>query len=113
MQKLWQLGSATVTGLQTAVNEDREEGISRNTIQGQLQRLEDKGWVEHSAAGRSFIYKATVAESEGTTELARDFRNKVFGGSSLAMVRCLVDSGDITEGEIAELKQLINKPQKS
>ena len=109
MQKLWQMGAATVTELQGSVNGERDEPVSRNTIQVQLQRLEEKGWVKHTAEGRVFTFRPTVEAEDGMAELARDFRNKVFGGSSLAMVRCLVDSGDITEGEIEELRKLINR----
>ena len=113
MQKLWLLEASTVTELQNSVNAEREEPVSRNTVQVQLQRLEEKGWVEHSANGRVFTFRPTVGAEEGMAELARDFRNKVFGGSSLAMVRCLVDSGDVTDGEIEELRKLINSRNES
>lgn len=109
MQHLWNLESATVTELQTAVNDERGDSLSRNTIQVQLQRLEDKGWVVREPKGRLFIYQPTVAADEGMAELTRDFRHKVFGGSALAMVRCLVDADDITADEISELKKLINQ----
>jgi len=109
MQHLWNLEAATVTELQSAVNDERSDSLSRNTIQVQLQRLEEKGWVARAPKGRLFIYRPTVASEDGMAELTRDFRHKVFGGSALAMVRCLVDADDITADEIAELKKLINQ----
>ncbi len=111
MQHLWRTASATVTELRTLVNADRGDAVSRNTIQVQLQRLEDKGWVTHTPDGRLFRYQPTVSAEQGMAELTRDFRNKVFGGSALALVRCLVDADDITQGEIDELRKLINQTE--
>jgi hypothetical protein len=36
-----------------------------------------------------------------------ELKKRFFGGSSLALVRCLVENGDITTEELAELKKLI------
>ncbi len=107
MQALWQLGSATVTQLQSQVNDDREDPVSRNTIQVQLQRLENKGWVTHSPSGRVFVYEPTMSAAEGNQWLTREFQEKVFGGSAVAMVRCLVNSQQLSEDEMEELKNLI------
>ena len=109
MQHLWSAGECTVTELQKLVNDERQDPVSRNTVQVQLQRIEDKGWVLRVPKGRLYLYRPTVSEEEGMAELTSDFRNKVFGGSALAMVRCLVDAGEISGEEISELKKLINK----
>lgn len=109
MQHLWRAEESTVTELQSSVNEERVEPVSRNTVQVQLQRIEDKGWVRRIPKGRLFLYRSTVSAEAGMAELTSDFRNKVFGGSSLAMVRCLVDAGDISGAEISELKKLIDR----
>ena len=62
-----------------------------------------------AGASPLFIYRPAVASEDGMAELTHDFRQKVFGGSALAMVRCLVDADDITADEISELKKLINQ----
>ncbi len=112
MQHLWRLERATVTELRREVNAGRPDPVSRNTVLVQLQRLEAKGWVRHEEAGRSHLYESTVPAEEGIAEITRDFRNKVFGGSALALVRCLVSGGGLTREEIAELKKLIHEEEK-
>ena len=36
-----------------------------------------------------------------------ELKERLFGGSGLALVRCLVESGDISEEELAELRKLV------
>jgi hypothetical protein len=36
-----------------------------------------------------------------------ELKRRFFGGSSVALVRCLVESGDISQAELAELQKLV------
>ena len=40
-------------------------------------------------------------------EQLAELKQRLFGGSNLALVRCLVESGDLTEEELAELRKLV------
>jgi predicted transcriptional regulator len=48
-----------------------------------------------------------VPEQRGRTSVLAELKQRFFGGSNLALVRCLVESGDITEEERAELRKLV------
>lgn len=107
MDQLWRLGTATLLDLLEGVNADRSEPITRNTLQTQLSRLEAKGWVTRDDSGRAHRYTAAVVETSGRKRVLAELKRRFFGGSSLALVRCLVEGGEMNEGEISELRKLI------
>lgn len=109
MDLLWKKHPASVLELLEMVNQGREEPVTRNTLQTQLTRLEAKGWITRDASGRTHAYQPAVAEERGRTSVLAELKQRLFGGSSLALVRCLVESGEISEAELAELRKLVRK----
>lgn len=107
MDQLWRMGTVSLLDLLEAVNADRAEPITRNTLQTQLSRLEAKGWVTRDDSGRAHLYTAAVVETSGRKRVLAELKRRFFGGSSLALVRCLVEGGEMTQGEISELRKLI------
>jgi BlaI family transcriptional regulator, penicillinase repressor len=108
MDILWKKHPASVLELLDAVNENRREPVTRNTLQTQLTRLEAKGWIVRDDSSRSHSYEPAVKEQHGRTSVLAELKKRFFGASSLALVRCLVENGDITAEELAELKKLIS-----
>lgn len=110
MKAVWRTPDATVPAILDAVNARREgEALARGTIHVLLSRLEEKGWLDREKDGRGFIYRGTVSEHAGLAELAREFRESVFDGSSLALVQCLARGGRISGKEIASLRLLLDE----
>lgn len=109
MDLLWKKHPASVLELLEMVNHGREEPVTRNTLQTQLTRLEAKGWIVRDASGRSHAYRPAVPAERGRTSVLAELKQRLFGGSSLALVRCLVESGEISEAELAELRKLVRK----
>lgn len=107
MNILWKKHPASVLELLEAVNQGRSEPVTRNTLQTQLTRLEAKGWITRDDSGRSHAYEPAVAEQKGRTSVLADLKQRFFSGSNLALVRCLVESGDVSEEELAELRKLV------
>lgn len=111
MDVLWKKHPASVLELLEAVNQGRAEPVTRNTLQTQLTRLEAKGWIVRDDSTRSHAYEPAVPEQRGRTRVLAELKQRFFGGSGLALVRCLVESGEISAEEIAELKKLIRQHQ--
>jgi BlaI family penicillinase repressor len=107
MDLLWRSHPASVLDLLEAVNAGREEPVTRNTLQTQLTRLEAKGWIRRDDSGRTHAYEPAVAEVRGRAGVLAELKKRLFGGSSLALVRCLVDSGEINAEELAELRKMV------
>jgi len=111
MDILWKKHPASVLQLLEAVNQGRDEPVTRNTLQTQLTRLEAKGWIVRDDSTRSHAYEPAVPEQRGRTSVLTELKQRLFGGSGLALVRCLVESGEISAEEIAELKKIIRQHQ--
>jgi len=111
MDHLWRVAPSSLNDLLAAVNATRLEPITRPTLQTQLGRLEVKGWVKRDDASRAHVYEPAVSEGRGRKSVLSELKRRFFGGSSLALVRCLVESGDISESELAELKKLVTDAQ--
>lgn len=107
MDILWKKHPSSVLELLEAVNQGRSEPVTRNTLQTQLTRLEAKGWISRDDSSRSHAYEPAVPEQRGRTSVLADLKQRFFGGSNLALVRCLVESGDISEEELAELRKYV------
>ena len=107
MHTLWRSHPAGVLGLLEAVNAGRKEPITRNTLQTQLTRLEAKGWIKRDGSSRTHLYEPAIQETHGRTSVIAELKRRFFGGSSLALVRCLVENGDITADELGELRKMV------
>ena len=107
MDQLWRSAPTGLNDLLDAVNAGRAEPVTRTTLQTQLTRLEAKGWVRRDDTERAHRYEPAVPETRGRKSVLRELKRRFFGGSSLAMVRCLVESGEITDAELTELRRLV------
>jgi BlaI family penicillinase repressor len=112
MDLIWRMQPATVGELLGAVNDGRAEALRRNTVQTQLQRLAAKGWLRHTAGDPVRRYRATVPARNGRGRVLADLKQRLFGGSGLSLVRCLMEDGGLTREELGELNQLLKEHQK-
>lgn len=107
MDLIWRLQPVNVTRLLEAVNQGRAEPIIRNTLQTQLKRLEAKGWLKCEDGGEVRTYRASVPERPGRGTVLAELKQRLFGGSGVTMVRCLMEDGGLTPEEIQELNEWI------
>lgn len=107
MDFVWKRQPVGLNDLLELVNAGRREPVSRATLQTQLTRLESKGWLMRDDSSRAHLYEAAVAETKGRMGVLAELKKRFFGGSSLALVRCLVESGNMSDEELAELKKLV------
>ena len=86
MSVLWRSGSARVTEVRDALEED----LAYTSVLSALQTLEEKGYVRHEPEGRAYRYFPTVeAERAGGSALAR-VRDAIFQGSAERMFAQMV-----------------------
>jgi BlaI family transcriptional regulator, penicillinase repressor len=105
MSVLWRLGSATVTEVRDALEED----LAYTSVLSALQTLEEKGYVRHEAEGRAYRYFAVVeAERAGGSALAR-IRDAIFHGSAERMFAQMVSDKKLGRRELEQMRQLLAK----
>ena len=103
MSVLWRLGSASVSDVRDALEED----LAYTSVLSALQTLEEKGYVRHEAEGRAYRYFATVgADRAGKSALAR-IRDAIFHGSAERMFAQMVADKRLGRKELEQMRQLL------
>ena len=107
MKIVWDKGEVTINDVVDAINTKRKNQVRRTTIQVQMNRLEDYGWLKHTEKGRTYIYTAVIEKQKTRREILEDIKNRVFEGSRAELVKCLIENANITPEEIKELRALL------
>jgi predicted transcriptional regulator len=104
MSVLWRLGSASVSEVREALEED----LAYTSVLSALQTLEEKGYVRHEAEGRAYRYFPTVAaDRAGGSALAR-IRDAIFHGSAERMFAQMVADKRLGRKELEQMRQLLS-----
>ena len=82
-------------------------GWNKNTTYTVIKKLESKGFIKRTDPG--FICKPLVSQEEMQKKEAVSLLNKVFGGSRKALFSALLEDEDLSDTEIKELRDLIDK----
>lgn len=112
MKIIWRFKEASINDVLEAINTKRKDKLRRTTIQVQMNRLEEKGWIKHRKIGRTYYFRAVRGKQKTRKEIINDIKNRVFGGSRAELVKCLLDDSSIKPEEIQELRQLLNQHDK-
>jgi predicted transcriptional regulator len=112
MKIVWEKGEVTINDVVEAINAKRGDKLRRTTIQVQMNRLEEYGWLKHRKEGRTFYYTAVIEKQKTRRDIVMDIKERVFSGSHTELVKCLFDSSDLKPGDIQELRQLLDRYDK-
>jgi len=112
MKVIWRLGEASVNDVFEAVNSRRKDKVRRTTIQVQMNRLEEYGWLKHREVGRTHYFRAVRGRQKAERDIIDDIKNRLFGGSRMELVKSLLDDSDLKPEEIQELRDFLNEYEK-
>ena len=79
------------------------------TIKTLLSRLVKKGAVGHESEGRSYLYYPLIEERVLAKAESKSLLKRVFRGALKPMIATMVESEDLSEEEIEELRSLLLK----
>lgn len=82
-------------------------GWNKNTTYTVLKKLEAKGFIRRDDPG--FICTALVSREEIRKTEALTLLNKMFGGSRKALFSALLEDEKLSDSEIEELKDMIDR----
>lgn len=109
MRIVWDLGRATVPQVLEHLNAGRPEPLKRSSVQVQMTRLEEYGWLKHREEGRSFVFEATVPRDTTHRSIIQDLKERVFEGSAARLMQCLLSDRQTDETELRQIKELIRR----
>ena len=107
LRLVWQLDKATVQDVCDKLPSKRK--IAYATVQTLLRRLEKKGYLNHKARGKAYVFFPAVKREHVVKRSVSDFLDRLFGGDAVPLVQYLAKHGKINSDDIEELKQLIKK----
>ena len=105
MNKLWDASPRTITELTAALRGDT--GWSKNTVITMLSRLEGKGAVYYEEGVRAKQYYPAVTRWEAIREESESVLDKV--GSVGLLMSAMVESRRLTERDLAELSEILER----
>jgi BlaI family penicillinase repressor len=79
------------------------------TIKTLLSRLVQKGAVGHEHEGRGYLYYPLIEETVLVKAESQSFLKRVFRGALKPMIATMVESKDLSQEEIEDLKRLLSK----
>ena len=106
MHIIWARKETTTEDIQNALAEKGRK-LSDGAIRRILAILIDKGHLTRRRISKSFFYRATTPKNHAKRNMIRDLLIRAFDGSVSGMMAALLDSQDVKEGDIEEMKRLI------
>src|SRR6266571_672594 len=109
LRVLWDRSEATVLELWEALHAER--GLSQTTVATMLSRLERRGVVTRRAPpqSRQFYYRAAVTEPEVQHSMVGELTERLFDGDVTALVQHLLSGEDMSPGDIAKIRDMIER----
>jgi predicted transcriptional regulator len=82
-------------------------GLARSTVLTMMGRLRTKGFLKRHRAGRVFRYSTSTRPGEVVRHAVGSFVEKRLGGSISPFVAWMAERGEISDTELAELRELV------
>jgi BlaI family penicillinase repressor len=108
MQVLWQSGPCTVAEVQPKLKAE----LAYTTVQTMLNVLLRKKKVKRVQEGRAFRYRPAVSRERATGSALSDLVQRMFGGSSEALLMAMVDTQQISAEELTRVAQRLAAAEK-
>jgi BlaI family transcriptional regulator, penicillinase repressor len=106
---VWRAGAVTAD----QVREELDRPLKDSTVRTVLRRLEEKGYVAHSADDRAFVYRPAQTRQRVAGRAAKRIVDWFCDGSVEALLVGLVDSKVLDRSELQRLAEHIADVQKN
>ncbi|TYP94751.1 putative transcriptional regulator [Fodinibius salinus] len=107
LHHVWDLGEATVKQVRERILESRE--VAYTTIMTVMKNLEEKGYLQYRKEGVTYVYSPAEEPESVRSNLISELIKKVFKGSPKQLIQTLVNSDDMTDKDLMEIKDMIDK----
>lgn len=105
MDYVWAEGPCTSEQCREALADERP--MKESTIRTVLRRLEEKGYVQHSLNGRTFVYRAAEARQNVAARAVKSIIDRFCGGSAEQLVIGMVDNKMIDKEQFERIARKI------
>jgi len=104
MSVVWSQSPVTVQDVVDAIPRQ----LAYTTVMTTMKILEDKGFIARGRKrGRAYTYNALVSCESASSTTANEMANRFFDGSVKSLVLSLIKTRQITQQDLAELRDAI------
>src|SRR5581483_11377616 len=97
---------------QVAEHLAESRGVTRTTVLNVMERLREKGYVGREVVEGVYRYFPKQPKPQLLRGLVRDFVEQMLGGSLEPFVAYLAEEADLSEEELARLRQRLEAAEK-
>lgn len=101
MRIIWDLGEATAREIEARLPDTRHY----NSVLTIIRVLEGKGHLTHRVVGKAHVYRARHKPEKSRGRELGHLIKQVFGGSAASLVLHLVETGDLTEADLRDVRR--------
>ena len=109
LRLLWERGEATVADIWEALYAER--GLAQTTVATLVTRLQRRGIVARRTRDRQFVYRATITEADVQHSMVSELTERLFAGDPAALVSHLISASDMSPGDLARVKRMIENAE--
>lgn len=107
LRVVWKLKRCTVREVHEVLQATRQSGYT--TTLKMMQVMCEKGLLKRDDTQRPQIYSPAVPEEQTQRQIVGELIRKVFGGSTRKLVMHAVQSDEISQDEISEIRKLLDQ----
>ena len=107
LKVVWQIEPATVRQVRDALAVVRD--LAYTTVMTVMSIMAGKGYLKRQKDGRSYVYEAVYREQKTSRNILQDVIDRVFGGSTTAVMQHLLETSGIDDEELKQIRLLINR----
>lgn len=105
LKVLWQIEPSTVRQVRDALAPVRD--LAYTTVMTMMSIMTTKGYLARSKLGRSYVYRSTYREEKASRNLLQDIIDRVFGGSTTAVLEHLLETSELDDADFKKIRALI------
>lgn len=110
LKVLWKHAPQTVREIRDALASNGRD-LAHTTVITTLGKMVDKLQIEKldPVEGKAFRFAPRIERQEVTTSMLGDVAERLFDGSSEALMLSLLDTSDLDEAELIRLRKMLNQ----
>lgn len=105
MELIW--AHESISAKELSILAEKQFAWNKNTTYTVIKKIEGKGYIKRTDPG--FICTPLISKEEVCLHETRGLIERLFGGSRKALFSALIEDEALTEEEIKELRDLIDK----
>ena len=105
LKVLWRDGAAPVRHVRDALSGFRD--LAYTSVTTIMNIMVKKGYLKRTKQAGRYVYTARVTERSTSRKMLSDLVNRVFDGSAVAVMLNLLETADIDDDELEQLREII------